>query len=70
MNVVPNPASDAFSVTFNGNANVSIYSTTGQKVFERDAYNTLNINEHFAIGIYNIVVKGEDYVENTKLIIK
>jgi len=70
VNVVPNPATDAFSVTFNGNANVCIYNAMGQKVFGKDANSVLNVNENLASGIYTIVVRGADYVENIKLIVK
>ncbi|MBR6110891.1 MAG: cellulase family glycosylhydrolase [Paludibacteraceae bacterium] len=70
VEVVPNPANESFSVRFKGNANVCIYNTTGQKVLEKEASNVLNVNENLTSGIYNIVVRGEDYVENIKLIVK
>ena len=70
VEVVPNPAGESFSVRFKGNANVCIYNTTGQKVLEKEASNVLNVNENLTSGIYNIVVRCEDYVENIKLIVK
>ena len=70
VEVVPNPANESFSVRFKGNANVCIYNTTGQKVLEKEASNVLNVNENLTSGIYNIVVRCEDYVENIKLIVK
>ena len=70
VEVVPNPANESFSVRFKGNANVCIYNTTGQKVLEKETTNVLNVNENLTSGIYNIVVRGEDYVENLKLIVK
>ena len=70
VKVAPNPADDAFTVTFKGKANVSIYGAVGQKVFEEDGINSLYVNDVFATGVYSIVVKGEDYVGNVKLIVR
>jgi hypothetical protein len=70
VKVAPNPADDAFTVTFKGKANVSIYGAVGQKVFEEDGINSLYVNDKFATGVYSIVVKGEDYVGNVKLIVR
>ena len=70
MNVVPNPTDDAFNIIFKGKANVCIYGAVGQKVFEEDGINSLYVNDVFATGVYSIVVKGEDYVGNVKLIVR
>ncbi len=70
VNVVPNPTDDAFNIIFKGKANVCIYGAVGQKVFEEDGINSLYVNDVFATGVYSIVVKGEDYVGNVKLIVR
>ena len=70
VSVSPNPTNKAFSITFKERATVCIYNATGQKVFEKEGSNLLHINENFATGIYNITVKGNDYVKNVKLIIR
>ncbi len=70
VNVVPNPTDDAFNIIFKGKANVCIYDVIGQKVFEKDGVDAMYVNDDFAIGIYCVVVKGEDYVGNVKLIVR
>ena len=70
VNVVPNPTDDAFNIIFKGKANVCIYDVIGQKVFEKEGVDAMYVNDDFAIGIYCVVVKGEDYVGNVKLIVR
>lgn len=70
VNVVPNPTDDAFNIIFKGKANVCIYDVIGQKVFEKDGVDAMYVNDDFATGIYCVVVKGEDYVDNVKLIVR
>ncbi|MBR5210158.1 MAG: cellulase family glycosylhydrolase [Paludibacteraceae bacterium] len=70
VNVVPNPTDDAFNIIFKGKANVCIYDVIGQKVFEKDGVDAMYVNDDFATGIYCVVVKGEDYVGNVKLIVR
>ena len=57
-------------MTFKGKANVCAYDVLGQKVFEKEGKEALYVNDKLASGIYCIVVKGEDYVSNVKLIVR
>ena len=72
INAYPNPVNDVVTITNVENANVCIYNTNGQIVFNKKSNSknlTINLSDYKS-GLYIVNIKTEGFVKNVKLIKK
>ncbi|WP_070136773.1 T9SS type A sorting domain-containing protein [Crocinitomix algicola] len=70
LSFFPNPASDFITVAVNPNAQIEIFSMTGEKVYSANG-NVKQINvAQFETGIYQIIVRNDAATTTHKLMVK
>jgi len=74
--VYPNPSSNTINLIFDidGKSDISIYNITGQLVYNESVNYNNHLNKHqinienFAKGLYNVIIKNDNKISNTKFI--